>query len=380
VAMTNFEELIDRIYEAAVEPENWENVLTDLARTAGGEGGAIVTRREGQDRWTGSRVSRNLQRNLEECLRSPLAKDSLTTVRLLAAKKCGFVADEEFFTPEEFASDFWTSEWAVKNNVYHCTATAVHVPNGDLVVVQLMRRIGLPGFNRTELNLLDSFRPHLARAGFLAARWRLERVRAAAEALDLIGLPAAILDVNGRVLAANSLIQELNNHVRWLPRNEVALKDHSANVLLRNAIRELTNPCATVVRSFPVGRRSVKPIVVHLIPATMSARELFNGGFGVLAVTPITAPEPPDAALIQGLFDLTPAEARVAGGIVAGMTIKEMAACHAVGIETVRSQMKSVLSKIGVRRQSEAATRLAVLSPATRRRGPAEQRFCNRTQ
>ena len=103
----------------------------------------------------------------------------------------------------------------------------------------------------------------------------------------------------------------------------------------------------------------------------MSARELFNGGFGVLAVTPITAPEPPDTALIQGLFDLTPAEARVAVGIVAGMTIKEMAACHAVGMETVRSQMKSVLSKIGVRRQSEAATRLTVLAQATRRRGPS---------
>jgi len=369
--MTNNEELIDRIYEAAVEPDNWGSVLTDLARTVAGEGGGIVTRREDQDRWTGSRVSRNLRRNLEECLRSPLAKGSLTTVRLLAAKKCGFVADEEVFTPEEFASDFWTSQWAVKNNVYHSTATAVHVPNGDLVVVQLMRQIGLPGFNRTELDLLDSFRPHLARAGFLAARWRLERVRAAAEALDLIGLPAAILDVDGRVLAANSLIQELSNHVRWLPRNEVALADHSANVLLRNAIRELTNPFAPVVRSFPVGPGSVEPIVVHLIPATMSARELFNGGFGVLAVTPITVPEALDTALIQGLFDLTPAEARVAGGIVAGMTIKEMATFHAVGIETVRSQMKSVLSKIGVRRQSEAATKLAVLGRATRRRGPS---------
>ena len=371
MAMTNNEELIDRIYEAAVEPDNWGSVLTDLARTVAGEGGGIVTRREDQDRWTGSRVSRNLRRNLEECLRSPLAKGSLTTVRLLAAKKCGFVADEEVFTPEEFASDFWTSQWAVKNNVYHSTATAVHVPNGDLVVVQLMRQIGLPGFNRTELDLLDSFRPHLARAGFLAARWRLERVRAAAEALDLIGLPAAILDVDGRVLAANSLIQELSNHVRWLPRNEVALADHSANVLLRNAIRELTNPFAPVVRSFPVGPGSVEPIVVHLIPATMSARELFNGGFGVLAVTPITVPEALDTALIQGLFDLTPAEARVAGGIVAGMTIKEMATFHAVGIETVRSQMKSVLSKIGVRRQSEAATKLAVLGRATRRRGPS---------
>jgi DNA-binding CsgD family transcriptional regulator len=366
--MTNSEELIDRIYEAAVEPGNWPDLLTDIARTARGEGGGIVTRREGQERWTGYRVSPHLRRNLEECFRSPLGKIGLGTVRLLAAKKCGFMADEDVFTPEEFASDFYTTDWALKNGVYHSAATAIQVPTGDLVVVQVMRRVGLPGFNRAELDVFDSFRPHLARAGFLAARWRLERVRAAAVALELIGLPAAILDIDGRVLAANSLIQELSHHVRWLPRNEIALTDHSANILLRNAVREITNPCAAVVRSFPVGRGGVEPVVAHLIPATMSARELFNGGFGILAVTPITTPDPPDAALIQGLFDLTPAEARVAGGVVAGMTIKEMAASHAVGMETVRSQMKSVLSKIGVRRQSEAATRLTVLAQAMKRR------------
>src|SRR5579859_7972384 len=98
---TNSEELIDRIYEAAVEPENWGNVLTYLAPRPGGVGGAIVARREGQDRWTGSRVSSNLQRNVEECLRSPRGKIGLGTIRLLAAEKCGFIAEEEAFTPEE---------------------------------------------------------------------------------------------------------------------------------------------------------------------------------------------------------------------------------------------------------------------------------------
>lgn len=351
--MTNSEELIDRIYEAAVEPENWESVLTDLARMAGGVGGVIAARREGQDRWTGSRLSPNLQRNVAECLRSERGKIGMGTIRLVAAGKCGFMTDEDIFTPEEFASDFWTSEWLLKNDVYHAAATAIRVPTGDLVVVQVMRRLGLPGFDRAQLDLLDFFRPHLARAGFLAARWRLERVRAAAEALDLIGLPAAILDVGGRVLAANSLIQELTNHVRWLPRNEVALTDHSGNVLLRNAIRELRNPCATVVRSFPVGRGNVEPMVVHLIPTTMSARELFDGGFGVLAVTPITAEEAPNAAMIQGLFDLTPAEARLALSVLEGNSLSETAELHRVSRETVKSQMSAVFAKTGTKRQGE---------------------------
>lgn len=110
---------------------------------------------------------------------------------------------------------------------------------GDLVVMQFNRRTGKEPFDRQAIASLDAFRPHLARAGLLAARWRLQRLRAAAEALALIGLPAAILDADGKVLAANALIEAMASHLTWLPKDRIALADPAANALLRRALADM---------------------------------------------------------------------------------------------------------------------------------------------
>jgi len=70
-------------------------------------------------------------------------------------------------------------------------------------------------------------------------------------------------------------------------------------------------------------------------------------------LTPVTAPQAPPVELVQSLFDLTPAEARVARGIVTGNTLDEIAAGGSVSRNTVRTQVRGVLEKTGFRRQAE---------------------------
>ena len=59
--------------------------------------------------------------------------------------------------------------------------------------------------------------------------------------------------------------------------------------------------------------------------------------------------------LLQGLFDLSPAEARVACGIAERQTIEAIADELGVSRETVRCQLKSVLAKTGTKRQLDLA-------------------------
>jgi DNA-binding CsgD family transcriptional regulator len=59
------------------------------------------------------------------------------------------------------------------------------------------------------------------------------------------------------------------------------------------------------------------------------------------------------------LFDLTPAEARVAQGIGRAFTVDDLAKSLGVTTETVRRQLKAVLGKTGARRQSELVSLLA---------------------
>jgi DNA-binding CsgD family transcriptional regulator len=79
----------------------------------------------------------------------------------------------------------------------------------------------------------------------------------------------------------------------------------------------------------------------------------------VLALTAVATPAAPDAALIQGLFDLTAAEARVASGVAEGLAIEQIAARHGVAVATIRTQVKAIFAKTGSNRQSQLAALLA---------------------
>jgi len=355
--MTNFETLVDQIYEAAANADCWPQVMHDLGGVVDAAGGIILTRCA--DAWTGWRCSAAMAGQHTDAWITAGASRSQATARLVALGSAGFVAEQEGFTEREWLADPIMQEWCGPLGLHHCAGTAISVPTGDFVVVQLNRRIGEPHFDRDAIRRLDTFRPHLARAGLLAARWRLQRLHAATEALAMIGLPAAILDRSGRVLATNALIEALHSHIVWLPNDGIALADPGANELLRYAIVEIANPAATSVRSFPARGTTANPVVVHLVPATGRARDLFEGGFGILAVTAVAIPSAPGAALIQGLFDLTPAEARIAVGVAEGLTLDRIAKRHGVAVTTVRSQLKSVFAKTGLQRQSQLTALIA---------------------
>ena len=65
--------------------------------------------------------------------------------------------------------------------------------------------------------------------------------------------------------------------------------------------------------------------------------------------------------LLRTLFDLSPAEARLALGLVAGHTVDEYARLAGVGTATVRSQLHSIFAKTGTHRQAALVALLSKL-------------------
>ena len=358
--MPDFEKIVDRIYEASTEPDLWSAALHDLGEAVGAPAVGMITRRN--DNWIGWRYSPNTPPGIDAYLSSEAAARSHAPVRLIAANHAGFISDTDLFSEEEYLSDPLMTEWAGPNGLHHAAATAIQVPTGDFILIQATRRKGQQPFSANDVAYLDTFRPHLARAGLLATRWRLAQFRAAAVALAQIGLPAAVLDIKGSVLATNELIAGMSSCLSWLPKDRVALTDASADPLLQRAIATLQDVAAPVARSIPMRIRDTgEVVIIHLIPATGRAREFFGGGFGILVVTKISSPSPVDVGLLHGLFDLTPSEARVANGIVQGLSLDQIAARHNVTHETVRSHAKVVYAKTGTSGQSQVSALLAKL-------------------
>ena len=134
--------------------------------------------------------------------------------------------------------------------------------------------------------------------------------------------------------------------------------------MLAAAMAEVARPDADAsVRSIPVAARDEQPpCILHLVPVRRAAQDIFSRSVAILIVTPVARAAVPSAAIVKGLFDLTPAEARVACGIGEAKSVERLAAALGVSRETVRVQLKAVLAKTGLSRQVELANLLSGLA------------------
>jgi len=79
----------------------------------------------------------------------------------------------------------------------------------------------------------------------------------------------------------------------------------------------------------------------------------------------------PSPTLLRHAFGLTPTEAELAGSLISGLTVPECAAARRVSTNTVRSQVRALLSKTGSRRQVDLVALLSGLGSAAMPRAAA---------
>jgi len=353
-------QLIDKIYESCFAPQVWPEVLDEIGRIGDAPGASLFFSRGRDQRCVTSPEPRE---RAERIVREGWLARGAIIPRLFAQRHAGFLIDVDFFAPEELEQepiyrDLWRPQgvgWGM--------ATAITLPTGDNAMFVLSRPTELGPFARAAAARLDALRPHLARSVLISARLQLERARVVGEALALMGIPALVFDDRGKVLAANALIQAIGSAVTWQAFDRVAMKDKAADALLREAIAVTGGAGPTGIRSFPVHDMDAEHFMVaHVV--RLSARDVFVLASGVLALTPVTAPEAPPVELVQSLFDLTPAEARVARSLASGKAVDTIAAEGDVSPNTIRTHVRGVLQKTGCTRQAEVVALLTGIVPS----------------
>jgi DNA-binding CsgD family transcriptional regulator len=111
--------------------------------------------------------------------------------------------------------------------------------------------------------------------------------------------------------------------------------------------------------SIPVRRtRTRDAFVVHVLPMRGLGRDVFSGAEFLLYVTPVIQQPGPPPEILQALFDLSPAEARVAAMIAEGSSVDTAAQALSVKPNTIRMQLKAIFSKTGTNRQAELVSLL----------------------
>lgn len=355
-------QLIDLIYESSFISERWPEALDKLAKMIEASMASfIVFNSKSNALWTASPgAASNVQRFVNEgwVFRGQFG------AKLFGAPGAGFAVESDFFTLQELEEEPVYRDLFRPLGFGWGAGTVIRVPTGENIFVALNRRSERGPVERDFVRQLDALRPHIARSVLISARLQLERARAVSEALALIGLPALVLDEQGKVLAANDLIEALTSCVRWRAQDRVALKDGAADKLLREAIETFRRHDAQPIRSFPLRDADANAIMVaHILPIRRSARDIFVRSAAVLVITPVSAPHAPPVELVQSLFDLTPAEARVARSLASGKTVEDIASGGGVSVNTIRTHVRGVLEKTGCNRQAEVVALLTGILP-----------------
>jgi len=343
--------LIDRIYESCFAPETWPDVLDEIGRIADTAGASLIVSKDNVLHWVASPEPRD---RAERFVKGGFFKRGQIMAKLFSLRIPGFMIDTEVFTSEELDSEPVYQEVWRPQGIGSAMATAIPIPTGENATFILSRRMEHGPFQRAGAERLDELRPHLARSVLISARLQLERARVAGETLASLGVPALVFDETGKVLAANSLIEELTGFVHWRAFDRISLKDKGADQLLRDAVASIGFEDSPEVRSFPVRNAGAEAtMVAHVVPIRLSARDIFVRCFAALVFTPVARPQAPPVELVQSLFDLTPAEARVARSLASGKTIASIASEGSLSTETVRTHVRHVLAKTGCERQAE---------------------------
>ncbi len=347
------DDIVDRIYEASVIPDFWPDILDRLAAIAQCDGGILIATDPLQT-----------HRALSSDCYSPMLKayieegwicQNIRGTRLAPQGLSGFVVDLDMVTPEEAETDALYVNCLRKHGGGSGTVTVIPVPTGDLIIFNLERSYKKGFVDRAVVPALDALRPHLARSALLSVRLGLERARAMTETLGRLDLPGAVLTATGRVLSSNSLLDKMQDQFIPIAGGGLAISHRPANDLFRKALSDLPQARdGGQSYSIPVpATENSAACVAHLLPVRRQARDVFTGAANIFVVTSVSSPTAPPAHILFGLFDLSPAEARVAQKIVEGSSVEDIALHSNVSRETVRNQLKAVFAKTGTSRQAE---------------------------
>ena len=350
------EQLVDKIYEATFVPELWPDVLRDMSMQSGSAACALLVF-DGVARPPRYRTTELTQDLLSQIMTTDDWKHSVC-VRTLTWVKPGalsrFFYLDDYTTPEQHERDRSRIRLA-EHGLGEQLSARIPLPSGETVAFTLERWLRDGRHEPKSVVELDRLRPHLARAGLVAARLCLERAQAAVETLEAIRLPAAVLGGSGHVLAVNSLMEDLHPLMFPTAFGGIAIADKAADTLLNEAIEAAASDCRDIIGSIPIaGTERRPPAVVQVLPVKGAARDILASGAVMLVVTMVSDEAPaPSHEILSSLFDLTPAEAGLAGMLMIGRSVADAAGESSISVKSARTYLERIFQKTGTHRQSQ---------------------------
>jgi DNA-binding CsgD family transcriptional regulator len=359
--MADDNELIAAIYDAAIDPARWDDVVKRIVAATRSLSGAVIIHEADAENF---KALCNIDRIYADayaktyCKISPLAAVA-ATIPPGEVSAATHLTQTDHFKASAFYNEFARPQgWA---DVIRIGLVRTPAAAGRLVLHRSPDAILI---EPAEWHLLKTLAPHLMRAA--AVQESLSRAKAAAKSLGVAdaaaGVAVFLLAKDCRVLYANAKAEDiLRREIGW--RYEHG-RLQAATPTLTARLKAIAREGARSGRgegdsagtlelnrgeNFPLG-------VAHVFPLAASrAYSIFDIDRPAVAVVAVD-PDTELSVRIRGFastFGLTPAETRVLEKIIGGNGLPGVAAQLGITYATVRTHLQHIFAKTGINRQTE---------------------------
>jgi len=355
--MHDFDRLVGQIYDAAVEPGRWPQVLELLSDFLEGAHTKLTFQNVRTLRSEATSV-----RSPPEADRTYAQYYYKTNVFLqrIAKLPAGTLIPVWNLLPREVyqRSEFY-NDFCRPNDMCHPIGVVLANEPDARVVFTCGSAKAAGEFQPEHLDRLHRIGPHLVRAASVSLRLsRSETVRNAnAEALDRVAQGVLIVTASGEILFANRAAESLLAEADGIRTEKSALRasapaDSAEFQRLIAAAAERSDAAGGVMTlRRPVPRRSLSVLVA---PLTIESMWFVTGRPAAIVFVADPDSAPPTAQdQLRDLYRLTPAEAAVAMAIARGEGLQAVVDELEISLSTARTHLQHVFEKTETRRQAE---------------------------
>lgn len=371
--LREFSVLVERLYEAALNPEGWRSMANDLARAFNSGSCAIQLR----DLAAGKTVVLTNTANYDaRAIAEYEAHFHASDMYVKGAMKLGVgvpligsqVVDDNKLLNSEYYAD-----WLKHVGIFHLTGAMMAIDDDAIAGIGIHRPYETDGYDVADREAMGLLLPHLTRAlKMYRCLNGMERQGAIGlAALEAMAVGVMVVDAAGKLLFSNTTAEKLLQKGQGITVSHGHLRAQIAerNPLLQHTIRQAIagfTGHSSHAGMLVLPRRDALPLSLLVSPAPgyRLGADLLQATAIIFVNNPDDRITPAEAALATQ-FRLTPAEARLTAALLDGEHIDDYALRTALSPHTVKSQLKAVFAKTGCGRQADLM-RVVLANPVLR--------------
>jgi DNA-binding CsgD family transcriptional regulator len=354
-------QLIGEIYDAALEPALWEEVLEKVARFAPGAAAGLLAKdsvsKIGNVYYHFGVDHHYIQLYRETYWRfDPLAP-------LLFFDVGDVTSRMDYLGDAEFLQSRFHKEWTQPQGFIDSANVVLEKSATSCVLLSVIRSEAQGIVDDSMRRRVRLIVPHVRRAVLTGRAIDLRTVKAAALADAFDGLTAGMLlvDAEARIVPANAAAHAViaTGDLLLAAGGRLRGRDPQTDQALREICSAAAEGDAAVGSkgiAVPLIARNGERHVAHVLPLTAGARRRGGAGYSAVAAlfvhkAALDAPSPPE--IIAKAYKLTPAELRVLLAVVEVGGVPETAEALGIAETTVRFHLRQLFEKTGTHRQAD---------------------------